>query len=494
LRKSNAEEATSILQDYGLQVADEFNRRFPKSVIYSGYSAIIKRCNWTGSADELVAALSPEAAGLTSSILVHDGKRISVWGQEVSSDLLANVDQILESDAETNSWIPPTGIDTTDGKMFYVAGTLGDNRRTFCGFVLNEAGLAAFAQRALDEGPLSPSSVGARPLGNDSFFVEVRNVLGEAVFLVNPEFDSDKTVSRPVTDDLGGILEGFTVRVSIDPRTETELVLGGFAESKVPWLMAILAAAVLLLTGAVWLFRREQAVMEMREEFVTQVSHELRTPLTQIRMFAETLLLNRARNDDERRRSLEIIDRESQRLSHMVDNVLHASNVSNAIKLNCRVQQLFPLVREVCTLMQSTNESVTVDLSADESTKANVNADAFREILLNLLDNAIKYGPAGQTINVTLADIEGGARLSVEDQGPGIPDGEKDRIWDKFYRLGREQKSAIGGTGIGLAVVYRLTQAMGGRCWFDSKVQGARVSIEFTGDIDHETDSAHSGR
>jgi signal transduction histidine kinase len=494
LQKSNAEEAVSILQEYSSQVADEFGQRFPKAVIYYGYSAITKRCFWTGSADELAAELSEEAAGLASSIVVHDGKQLSVWGHEVASDLLASVKQLMQDEAATTAWIPPSGIATTDGKMFYVIGTSDEAGRTFCGFVLNEAGLRRFAQRAFDEGPLSPSSVGASPLGNDSFFVEVQNSVGEPVFLVNPEFDSGLTVSSPVTDDLGGILEGFSVRVSVDPRVETRLVLGGFAESRLPWLIAALASAVLLLAGAIWLVRREQAVMEMREEFVAQVSHELRTPLTQIRMFAETLLLNRVRNDDERRRSLEIIDREAQRLSHMVDNVLRASSVSDAVKLCCRVQQLFPLVREVCTLVQSTNKSVTIELSADESAEAKINADAFREILLNLLDNAIKFGPSDQTIKVALADVEGGARLSVEDQGPGIPDEEKDRIWDKFYRLARERKSAIGGTGIGLAVVYRLTRAMGGRCWFDSRGQGARANIELTGGIDHETDSAYLGR
>jgi signal transduction histidine kinase len=252
------------------------------------------------------------------------------------------------------------------------------------------------------------------------------------------------------------------------------------------WLAVILAMAILLLVGAIWLFRREQAVMEMREDFVSQVSHELRTPLTQIRMFAETLLLNRTRSDDERRRSLEIIDRESQRLSHLVDNVLRASKVSDTVQLDCYEQPLAPILREVCNSMQSATDRVTIQLSVDESVVANADADAFREIILNLLDNAIKYGPDGQTITVALADIEGSVRLSVEDQGPGVPKVETERVWDKFYRLGRERTSAIGGTGIGLAVVRELVEAMGGRCWFDSSNGGARVNVEFPGDTDRD--------
>ena len=136
--------------------------------------------------------------------------------------------------------------------------------------------------------------------------------------------------------------------------------------------------------------------------------------------------------------------------------------------------------------MQSTADRVTIQLSADESVVANADADAFREILLNLLDNAIKYGPDGQTIKVALANIEGSVRLSVEDQGPGIPEVETERVWGKFYRLGRERASAISGTGIGLAVVRELTEAMGGRCWFDSSNGGARVNVELPGDRDRD--------
>ena len=89
---------------------------------------------------------------------------------------------------------------------------------------------------------------------------------------------------------------------------------------------------------------------------------------------------------------------------------------------------------------------------------ANVDADAIRQVLLNLLDNAIKYGPKGQTIKVELYKQAGKACIAVSDQGPGVPESERERIWGGYYRLERERDSAIAGTGIGLAVVGELIE------------------------------------
>ena len=100
-------------------------------------------------------------------------------------------------------------------------------------------------------------------------------------------------------------------------------------------------------------------------------------------------------------------------------------------------------------------------------------------MLLNLIDNAIKYGPGQQTISISLTAADGTARISIEDQGPGIPETERDRVWSPFYRLKRERGSAISGTGIGLSVVRQLVEAMHGRCWIDALDGGTRVNIEF---------------
>ena len=103
---------------------------------------------------------------------------------------------------------------------------------------------------------------------------------------------------------------------------------------------------------------------------------------------------------------------------------------------------------------------------------------AYRQILLNLLDNAVKYGPSGQTITVRLARVGGSVRLAIEDEGPGVPEGEHERIWGPFVRLTTTRHGPMG-TGIGLAVVRDLAVRHGGRAWVENVARGgARFVVE----------------
>ena len=121
-----------------------------------------------------------------------------------------------------------------------------------------------------------------------------------------------------------------------------------------------------------------------------------------------------------------------------------------------------------------------LEVRLDRDVSASVDNDAVRQILLNLLDNAIKYGPAGQSIQIELRRQPGHVRISVTDQGPGIPRGERERIWGGYYRLNRERRSAIAGTGIGLAVVRELVARHGGKTWVEASANnGACFIVEF---------------
>ena len=370
--------------------------------------------------------------------------------------------------------------------MIYATRAAPDGASHIAGFVVSQAGIGDHLRRVFDSGPLLPSSLARGQVSNDMLFTRVTDPSGAVVFEENPSFDSRLTVSKVLGPDYQGILEGFRIDVSLDPASAGSLVIGGLPESRLPMLLVVMTFVVVLMVTAIWQFRREQAVMNLRADFVSQVSHELRTPLTQIRMFAETLLLDRTRTDDERRRSLEIIDRESQRLSHLVDNILRFSNLSDATQIDRRPQRLAPIVNGVCDIVRATADAVTISASTDESARASIDADALRQVILNLLDNAIKYGPAGQAITVSLTCSSGVVRLAVEDQGPGIPESERERVWSPFYRPSREQDTAISGTGIGLSVVRELVEAMGGRCWIAAADVGARVCMEFPEDADHE--------
>lgn len=250
---------------------------------------------------------------------------------------------------------------------------------------------------------------------------------------------------------------------------------------------ALLAAVMILLSGVLMLgialVRREEELHRLRSDLISGVSHELRTPLAQIRMFAETLLLGRTRTEAERRRSLEVIDQEAKRLSHFVENMLQFAKgeagrtriapepTSFAIEVRRAVESFAPMCQA---------RGVEVRAELEEGVTAPVDRAALRRIMLNLMENALKYGPDEQRITVGVALFSDTVRLWVDDEGEGIPRLERERVFDSFYRLSRELDRRITGSGIGLAVVRQLATLHGGRAWADEAPGGgARLVVEF---------------
>jgi signal transduction histidine kinase len=247
-------------------------------------------------------------------------------------------------------------------------------------------------------------------------------------------------------------------------------------------LLSLLALTAGLVVAALLQLHREYDLSRLRADFVSGVSHELRTPLAQIRMFSETLLLGRVRSDSERLRSLEIIDQEARRLTHLVENLLHFSRSERQVAhLSPAPAPVGRLVREAVEAFAPLAATRGINLACDlaDGLVALVDAEALRQMLLNLLDNAAKYGPPDQTVTVGLRAVGGRARLWVDDQGPGIPATDRERIWERFWRLERDRGSSIAGTGIGLSVVRELVALHGGRAWAeDASEGGARFVIE----------------
>ena len=274
------------------------------------------------------------------------------------------------------------------------------------------------------------------------------------------------------------------VTASINPR-DVPLVAGSDVSKfrGVPMFVSLMALSALLLIAILFLFRRESELAEARSNFVAGVSHELRTPLAQIRMFTETLLLGRTRNDAERRRSLEIIDQEAKRLTALVDNVLNLGRAERGtVRLAPAAVELSPIVKEVVDTFSQLPRARSMDFRTELEPRliATVDSGAFRQILLNLLDNAAKYGPSSQRITVGLAMFEENARLWVDDEGPGIPVRERQRIFEPFFRSATHGDSRVSGSGIGLAVVRELSLLLGGTVRAEQAPGGgARIVVEF---------------
>ncbi|MEP7345454.1 MAG: HAMP domain-containing sensor histidine kinase [Gemmatimonadaceae bacterium] len=260
-------------------------------------------------------------------------------------------------------------------------------------------------------------------------------------------------------------------RAVLRTRVETAGVTGAWA---VPLDTMLPIAALLLALAAglnVW---RERSLTRARRDFVASVSHELRTPLAQIRMFTETLQLKRERDEEERGQWLNIVSREARVLGDLVENILQFSHIdADRARIEKERTDLGELIEEIVDGYVPLARQRSMRILADAPSRifALVDPRAMRQIVVNLLDNALKYGPSGQTVIIEIERVDGVARIVVSDQGPGIPVSERRRIWRPFVRLGPD-KGTLGGSGIGLAVVRNLVEQHDGTIEVDDAPGG----------------------
>ena len=214
---------------------------------------------------------------------------------------------------------------------------------------------------------------------------------------------------------------------------------------------------------------RERAVDRMKTEFIGLASHELRTPLTGIQGFSE--LLRAAPESPHAREWADRINREAGRLASIVESLLSVSRIERgALELASEAVPIAPLIREAVAIMHLDDEGIhRVEVSHDEPNLA-VHGDPERllQVLVNLLDNAVKYSPGGGSIRIDCTQEDEAVRLSVADEGLGIPADRIGRVFDRFERIGGEERAAIRGTGLGLYIVREFVHAMGGTVTVES--------------------------
>ena len=236
---------------------------------------------------------------------------------------------------------------------------------------------------------------------------------------------------------------------------------------------------------------RQYKLAEARRTFVAAVSHELRTPLAHVNALSETLLLGRAESPEQAQRWLRAIHREGRRLSVLTENILmHARGEQRGVRPAPQWKDVGATVHDAVSLIatQAETRSARIVIAGNAASGAGgwVDEIAMRQIVINLTENALKFGPEGQTVTVTLdlvrssmpGNLDGVLHLTVDDEGPGVPPADRDRIWQPFVRLA-EVGSAPAGTGLGLSVVRQLVAELGGR-WSvsDAPRGGARFHVE----------------
>ncbi len=248
-----------------------------------------------------------------------------------------------------------------------------------------------------------------------------------------------------------------------------------------------LAAALGAGAWLIWLARtREMRVASQRVSFVNQVSHELKTPLTNIRMHAELLADLREGAEDfddagREARYLKTIARESERLSRLITNVLSFAR-GEQDKLDIRLQRA--VVDEIVAATLVVHEpalkqsEIELERSLEAGVAVMVDADALGQILTNLISNIEKYGKQGKWMRVATALDGERVRITVQDRGPGIPEADRDRIFEPFWRASDKASDGVSGTGIGLDIARRLARLHGGDLRLIGYRDGATFEVE----------------
>ena len=235
-------------------------------------------------------------------------------------------------------------------------------------------------------------------------------------------------------------------------------------------------SAVQFPDGTVYALRdltEERGIERLKSEFVATVSHELRTPLAAVYGAAMTLRRQDVElDDDHRRRLLAVIVGESDRLARIVDQVLAASRLdSGGFVFSVEHCEPAPLALQVVEAARAhAPDGVAIELApGNDLPVVAADSDMLRQVLANLVENAVKYSPDGGHVQVSLGRHERRVLFAVRDEGLGIPLREQERIFEKFFRLDPNLTRGVGGTGLGLYICRELVRLMGGRIWVASR-------------------------
>lgn len=331
--------------------------------------------------------------------------------------------------------------------------------------LIKGSALEFWFQQIFEQRALLPEAFGNPDSLRPHIYLSVRDTRSTLIYQSSATLFEGLASSATIKGEYAGMFKDFEVKASIHPSVASELMIGELPYGRLPFIVVLLFVAVALGVVSFILLRKQRQLMELRTDFVARVSHELRTPLTQIRMFTESLMLQRLSKTEDQQLALKVIHRETGRLTRLVDNILLFER-EGQIRLKSEPEsyslaQLCHQLEEDFQPILDSRDAI-LEIHCPEALHSKFNRGAVVQILTNLLDNSLKYGPKGQTIYLSASRDQQVFVLSVCDQGPGIPEAECERIFQAYYRLEKEKKDAIAGTGIGLSVSRELATELGG--------------------------------
>lgn len=269
-------------------------------------------------------------------------------------------------------------------------------------------------------------------------------------------------------------------------RLATQEITIAFPEEKILKVNAVPIISSGELEGAILVFHditELRRLEKVRQEFVANVSHELRTPISSIKGYAETLLEGAIDDQDNARDFLNIIYQDSQRLAALIDDLLDLSKIeSGKLKMVFLNYPANALIIKCAAVMenQAKAKAITIKLEIpDNLAQIKVDETRFSQVMINLLDNAVKYTPEKGTVSISARPEGNYLQIDISDTGIGIPEQDIPRIFERFYRVDKVRSRELGGTGLGLSIVKHIVQAHGGQVWVKSE-PGHGSTFSFT--------------
>lgn len=271
----------------------------------------------------------------------------------------------------------------------------------------------------------------------------------------------------------------YNWRVQVSPQASEELA-SRVQNRRLLEITMVSLSAIVIVAGAIAMVlvaEKERRVSALKSEFVANVSHELKTPLALVRMFAEMLQSGRVQSDAKRQEYLDIIVRESERLSALIENVLDFARLERGREsYEFTEGDVGDAVTRAANVLRyrAEREGVALVVEVEENLpRARIDERAIQLAVINLVDNALKYAPDGEEIVVRARRdrSDGSVRVDVVDRGPGVPAEDRSRIFERFVRLASSRGSGhpVRGSGIGLALVKHIAESHGGRAWVESE-------------------------
>jgi two-component system phosphate regulon sensor histidine kinase PhoR len=274
----------------------------------------------------------------------------------------------------------------------------------------------------------------------------------------------------------------YNWRLQVSPKAAAELSSRVQNRRLLELVMLLFSCIVIVAGVAMLLFasEKERRVSALKSEFVANVSHELKTPLALVRMFGEMLQSGRVASEEKRQEYLGIIVSESERLSGLIENVLDFAKLERSGRDAYEFVEgdVGEAVAKAANVYRYRAEKDAVKLVVDVAPRlplARIDERAIQLAVINLVDNALKYAPNGDAVTVRAVEERGTIAVRVIDEGPGVPEEDRLRIFERFVRGARDGASArVRGSGIGLALVKHIAESHGGRAWVEGAGPGGR--------------------